>query len=79
MSLNRFLFKLDQVVPFFLTKNVYHTISILWKRYDNDFFDKQNFTRDTKNFPINFESLHQKFFLFFFQPQIEFSTQTNIS
>ena len=41
--------------------------------YDWYFFDG-----DTKIPPSNFENLPQKLFCFFFQPKIEFDTQTNI-
>ena len=47
--------------------------SHIWKLYDWHFFDG-----DTKNFSSNFENLAQNFFCFFFQPQIDFRTQTNI-
>ena len=47
--------------------------SHIWKLYDWQFFGG-----DTKNFSSYFENLAQKFFCFFFQPQIDFRTQTNI-
>ena len=80
MSLIRFLINFDQIGPFFSnfsTKNRSSYDFHSRKGYDNHFFDKQVLAAIQKVFQVILK-ICPKFFLFFFQPQIEFSTQTNI-
>ena len=60
-------------LKYFFEKKCFPYSFHIWKLYDWHFL-----MATQKNFSSKFENLPQKFCSFFFQPQIEFCTQTNI-